>query len=411
MRGEIVGVGTELLLGQIANTNAQHLSQELTVAGVDIFLHTAVGDNLQRVERVIRQSLQRSDVVVVTGGLGPTPDDLTREAVAAALDVPLVRDEELTATVRGIFEDMGRTMPEDNLRQADLPQGAVPIPPEGTAPGFMIEHHGAVLFALPGVPWEMRLMLGKTVLPALARRGETSVLVTRQVLVIGPGESGAHETIKDIVAQQSNPTIAFLASAGQVHVRITAKAATTAEAESLIAPLEKQIRDRLGAAAVPGHFDNAAQALAGIAMAKGVSVAAAESLTGGLLAAQLTDAPGASDYFLGSLVTYSPASKGALAGVPQEILDGPGAISEEAAAALAQGAAARFGADLGLSTTGVAGPAESEGKPPGVVYVGACMSGRTHVARVQGHGDRDNVRRMAVTAALNLARRLVAGEE
>lgn len=406
---EIVGVGTELLLGQIANTNAQRISAALADIGVDVFFHSVVGDNLERVAATIATAAERADVVIITGGLGPTPDDLTREGVAAAFGLQMGRDRALEEVIRGIFDRLGRAMPETNLRQADLPVGATPIAPEGTAPGFFLEHGGTLLFALPGVPWEMEAMLAKTVLPTLRERAGDSVLVSRQVVVIGLGESRTHEKIADIVAAQTNPTIAYLASAAQVRVRLSAKAQSEAAALALIAPVEAQIRDRLGDDALPGSPGSVAEALADLLRERGATVGCAESLTGGLVGSELTEAGGASDYFKGSLVCYSDAAKRAIAGVDPAVLQGPGAVSEEAAAALAEGAAARLAADLGLSTTGVAGPAEEEGKPVGTIFVGAAFGGVTEVRSVHGYGDRDHVRRIAVTSALDLGRRMLQG--
>jgi nicotinamide-nucleotide amidase len=402
-------VGTELLLGQIANTNAQRVSAALATIGVDVHFHTAVGDNLDRIVATVQQGLRRADALVLTGGLGPTPDDLTREAVAAALELELRRDERLASEIRQIFERLGRDMPEENLKQADLPDGAVPIPPEGTAPGFYIERGGALLFALPGVPWEMDAMLTKTVIPLLRDRAGDAAIVSREVIVVGLGESATHERISDIVASQSNPTIAYLAGKGQVRVRITAKAPTEAEAVALIEPVEDQVRQRVGSAAVRGHHRSLAAALGALLTEREATVAAAESLTGGLIGAEITAVPGAGDYFRGALVVYATSSKARVAGVDEELLRGPGPVSEEAAAALAESAAARFGADLGIAATGVAGPNEQDGMPVGTIFVGASLGGRTEARRVRGYGDRDHIRAIAATAALDLGRRLLEG--
>ncbi|HEV3473506.1 MAG TPA: competence/damage-inducible protein A [Actinomycetota bacterium] len=407
LNAEIIGVGTELLLGQIANTNAQRISEALATIGVDVYYHSVVGDNLQRVAETIRRAAARSDVVIITGGLGPTPDDLTREGVAAAFDLELRRDDELVKKIRGIFEALKRDMPEENLRQADLPVGATPIAPEGTAPGFRLETSSTVVFALPGVPWEMEAMLTKTVLPDVKARAGGDVIVSRQVLVVGLGESRTHQKISDIVAAQTNPTIAYLAGAGQVRVRISAKANSEAAALALIKPVEEEVRGRLGLDAVPGSHATIADGFAELLRASDVMVACAESLTGGLLGSELTAAGGASDYFKGSLVCYTNAAKRDVAGVDEAILEGPGAVSGECAAALAEGAALRLDAAMGLSTTGVAGPAEEEGKPVGTIYVGAAFGGHTEVRHVMGYGDRDHIRRIAVTSALDLARRLL----
>jgi nicotinamide-nucleotide amidase len=407
MNAEIVGVGTELLLGQIANTNAQTISQALARVGVNVYFHTAVGDNLERMTEVIDHARTRSDVVIITGGLGPTPDDITRDAVAAATDRPLRRDANLADQIRSIFEGLGRAMPDENLKQADLPEGAVAIAPRGTAPGFYIDDEVCLIVALPGVPWEMTGMLNEDLLPLLTARTGAEVILTRQVLVIGLGESHTHERIADIVDAQTNPTIAFLAGGGQVRVRITAKAASEVAALGLVAPVEEAIRERLGRSAVPGRGDSLAEALGHMLRDNGATVAVAESLTGGLIGAELTAVGGSSDFFLGSVACYSTASKRDVLGVDEAILAGPGPVSEEAAGALAAGAAHLFGATLGLAATGVAGPAEQDGMPVGTVYVGAVLEGRTEVRRVRGYGDRFNVRAMAVTAALDLGRRLV----
>lgn len=400
-----MAVGTELLLGQIANTNAQHISRSLASAGVDVLYHVAVGDNFARATQVVRTALDRSDVVIITGGLGPTPDDLTREAVAAALNRALVRDERLAALVRSIFEHLGRDMPEDNLRQADLPEGARAIEPEGTAPGFVVEDGDKVIFAVPGVPWEMRAMLDKVVIPELRRR-TGAVLVSREILVVGRGESHTHELIEDLVAAQSNPTIAYRAGAGRVNVRITAKAPDEESGLHLIEPIEREIRRRLGKSAVAGE-GSLAGVVGRLLRDRGETMAVAESLTGGMIAAELTETEGASDFFLGGAVVYTPAAKNEVLGVERAIIDGPGVVSEECAGALAEGAARLFGADLALSATGVAGPESHDGKPAGTVYVGAHYRGRTEVRRPRAYGDRANVRAISVTWALDLGRRLL----
>ncbi|MGH2821388.1 MAG: nicotinamide-nucleotide amidohydrolase family protein, partial [Actinomycetota bacterium] len=296
---------------------------------------------------------------------------------------------------------------EENLKQADLPDGSVPIEPEGTAPGFYVDDGSSVLFALPGVPWEMKAMLDKIVVPLLAERAGGSILVTRHVLVMGLGESATHQKIADIVEGQSNPTIAFLAGSGQVRVRITAKAATEEEAEALIAPVEEQVRARLGEAAVPGGRASVADALGDLLRARRATVAVAESLTGGGLGAALSETDGASDYFLGSLVVYAASSKRDVAGIDAAVLEEHGAVSAQTAEALAEGAARRFGADLGLATTGVAGPAEQEGHPVGTIFVAAFHDGTREVRRVRGYGDRQHVRALAVTSALDLGRRVL----
>jgi nicotinamide-nucleotide amidase len=407
LNAEVVAVGTELLLGQIPNTNAQVISQSLASIGIDVYFHTVVGDNLDRMTDTIKGAAARSDAVIITGGLGPTSDDITREAVATVAGRSLVRDDAVAEQIRSIFAGMGRHMPEENLKQAEMPEGAEMIPYEGTAPGFVLEHNGCLMFALPGVPWEMVAMLKKSVIPKLSERSGAGSIVSRQVLVVGLGESATQEKIRDIVQRQSNPTIAYLAGGGQVRVRLSAKAASESEALALIGPVEEEIRDRLGIDAVGGAHASLADALGELLREKTLKVAVAESLTGGLIGSQLTGAGGSSDFFLGSLVTYATESKHRVAGVDEAILAGPGPVSQEAALALAVAARDKFDADLGISATGVAGPTEQDGKPVGTVFVGAVLGERREVRGVRGYGDRDNIRGLAATAALDLGRRLV----
>jgi nicotinamide-nucleotide amidase len=407
VNAEIVGVGTELLLGQIANTNAQYISERLAEIGVDVFRHSVVGDNLERMIDVIGETAGRANVVIVTGGLGPTPDDITREAIAKVSGSPLVRRGDIVDQLREFFAARGREMPVDNERQADIPERATVIPQEGTAPGFYLDADGHLLIALPGVPWEMQRMMSATVIPLIGERAGRAATVSRQILVVGLGESHTHKRIADLVSAQTNPTIAYLAGHGLVRVRVTAKAPDADSALALIAPVEAEIRGRLGEAAVPGQ-GSLAQIVGDMLKARSATIATAESLTGGLIGAELTKADGASDFFSGSAVGYSSEVKRSVLDVPQEVLDEFGPVSARAAEHLATGAARLFGADLAVSATGVAGPADHDGQPPGTIYVGAHWRDRAEARHVQGYGDRDNVRGIAVTSALDLARRVLA---
>lgn len=396
------------MLGQIANTNAQRLSAALASAGIDVHFHTVVGDNLERAASVVSRALARADAVVITGGLGPTPDDLTRDAVASATGRALVRDRALADAVRAVFARLGRDMPESNLRQADLPEGATPIPPEGTAPGFRLDVGETRVYALPGVPWEMEAMLAKAVLPELVATAGPFVLVSRHVVVVGLGESATHERIADLVEAQTNPTIAYLAGAGQVRVRISAKAVDRAEAEALIEPVEREVRARLGAHAVDGDHTSLAEAVTALLRAKGATLATGESLTGGLIGAEVTAIPGASDVFAGALVCYTNAAKRDVAGIDSAVLEQHGPVSAEIASALALAARAKFGTTVAVSATGVAGPDSHGGRRPGTVFVGAATAERVEARLVRGYGDRGNVRALAATAALDLGRRFLS---
>lgn len=395
------------MLGQIANTNAQEISQRLAGIGVGVLYHSAVGDNPERMRDVIARATQRTDLVIITGGLGPTSDDITREAVAEVSDRKLLRSEQLEKTIAGLFEKAGREMPQANLKQADAPEGSIPIAPVGTAPGFLLEHGDSLIVALPGVPWEMRSMLETDVLPELQRRAGEGVIASREVLVMGLGESRTQEVVSDIVDAQTNPTIAYLASAGQLRLRLTAKGATEAEALALIRPVEDQLRARLGVDAVEGNHSRIAEALGDLLRSRELTVAVAESLTGGLMGSELSLCGGSSDFFLGGAITYATGSKRDVLGVNESILKGPGAVSPEAASAMAEKAAHLYGAEVGLSATGVAGPSEQEGKPVGTVFVGAWYDGRSEVRKIKAHGDRAHIRAWSAAAAFDLGRRVI----
>lgn len=410
MRAEIIGIGTEILLGQIANTNAQWMSQRLAEIGVDVLHHQVVGDNVPRIAEAINLALSRADVVVLTGGLGPTGDDITREAVAGALDRPLSRRPEIEDFLREKFRRLGREMPESNLVQADVPEGARYILPErGTAPGLVIDGPDGRLYAVPGVPAEMREMMEGVILPELREEVGPQGIVSRVLRVVGVAEARIAELLDDLFQASENPTVAFLASAGEVRVRLTAKAGTPEEAESLIAPVEAEVRRRLGDAVFGTDDDELEDVVGRMLRDDKLTLAVAESLTGGGLAERLVRLPDSSDYFAGAVVAYAAEAKREVLGVSKETLDGPGMVSEECAREMARGVRGAFGADVGVSTTGVAGPAPLEDHPPGELFV-AVSSDRGEEARhVQAPGDREQVRRWAQQAALDLLRRHLAG--
>ena len=411
MRIEVVAVGTELLLGQIADTNSAWLGEQLALGGVDSHFHQAVGDNLERIVLALRTALARSDGVVVCGGLGPTHDDITRDAIAEVMGVELVRDPAIVERIAEMFSTRGRAMPESNGRQADVPAGASPIIQMlGTAPGLICLVGHKVIYAMPGVPYEMYEMFGRAVLPDLRRRmaeqGDTAVITSRVVRTWGMSESGLAELlaprIEALDAAGGNPTIAFLASGIEgIKVRITAKAADTDAAEALLAAEEKEVRAIVGEATFGLDDDTMESVVAGLLKARGLSLGLAESLTGGLVASRLVAIPGASDWFRGSVVSYASDVKHDLLGVPA----GP-VVSAEAARAMADGARRALGADVGLALTGVAGPDEQEGQPPGTVFVGLARSG-AETESLEAHlpGDRDRVRQYATISALDLLRR------
>jgi nicotinamide-nucleotide amidase len=413
MRAEIVGVGTEILLGQIANSNAQWISQALAEIGVDVLHHQAVGDNEDRIREAFELALSRADMVIATGGLGPTQDDITREGLAAALRVPLQRRPEIEDFLRRKFERLRRAMPEMNLRQADVPAGASYILPDrGTAPGLICQTAGGTrVYAVPGVPAEMREMMSSTILPELATLSGPAALVSRIVKVTGIAESKVAEQLDDLFRGSANPSIAYLASSGEVKVRITAKAAGRAEAEEMIRPVAEEVARRLGSNVFTTSDEELEQVVGRLLKARRLSVAAAESLSGGSLAVRLSSAPGSSAFFKGSAVCYTVESKRDVLGVSKETLEGPGVVSEECAREMAEGARKIFAADLAVSLTGVAGPEPHDHKPVGTVCVGLAADGRVESRSFRAPGDRQMVRRWAEQAALDMLRRYLGDEQ
>jgi nicotinamide-nucleotide amidase len=427
VRIEIVAVGTELLLGQIADTNSRWLGEELAGIGVASHFHQAVGDNHERIVLALRTALARSDGAIVCGGLGPTHDDITREAIAEVMNVPLQHDESVVDAMRAVFSSRGREMPDSNLRQAQVPVGATVIPQaNGTAPGLVCPLGHKVVYAVPGVPYEMEEMFERAIAPDLQRRmrelGEhTGVIASRVVRTWGMSESALGEALADHIRDLDDvpgegapddtvrATLAFLASGIEgIKVRITVQAPDEETAARALDDEEASVRAILVAAAgdvVFGVDDEAIEdAVARVLIGRGLTIGVAESLTGGLAASRLVNVPGASAWFRGSVVSYATDVKQSVLGVPV----GP-VVSEEAARAMAEGAVKVLGSDVGLSITGVAGPDPQEGQPPGTVFVGIAAPGRESESfgfRVPG--DRDRVRQYATIAALDLLRRTLA---
>lgn len=416
MRVELLAVGTELLLGDIVNGNAAWLGQRLAEVGIDIVTSVVVGDNVTRIADAVRTGLGRADAVVLTGGLGPTQDDVTREGLAAAAGVDLVRDPALEAMLRQRFRRLRRDVPERNFRQADLPAKASSLPNErGTAPGIRLEIGTGVVYALPGVPHEMWPMFEAAVLPDLLdRAGQPAIIVHRVLRTAGSWESMVAEALAGEVQrleQLGNPTIAFLASGGQTRVRITAKAATRQQALALVEPVERAAREALGVAVYGADDDTLDGVVHALLLERGETVAVAESLTGGLLGATLTEAAGASATFRGGVTAYATPLKATLLDVPGAMLEQPGPVSGPVVAAMAAGARARLGATYGLALSGVAGPEEQDGQPVGTVYVGLSAPGGGTVRGLWLPGDRPRIRTYAVVAALDLLRRHLLGAD
>ncbi len=414
MRIEIVAVGTELLLGQIADTNSAWLGDRLAANGVASQFHQAVGDNHGRITLALRTALARSDGVIMCGGLGPTQDDITREAIAEVMGVELVRDQAIMDLITKFFEARGRAMSSNNARQADVPKGAAVIPQNGgTAPGLICPVGNKVVYAVPGVPYEMAEMFDRAILPDLRARmaeaGEEGVIASRVLRTWGASESTLAESLQgriDVLDSGGDVTLAFLASGIEgIKVRVTARARTlddvTAQLDKEEAEVRRAIDERLGDIVFGVDDESMEVAIAARLVARGLTFGVAESLTGGLIASRLVNVPGASAWFRGGVVAYHSEVKFDVLGVPT----GP-VVTELAAAAMAAGAARVTGADVGLGITGVAGPDEQEGVAPGTVFVGLSLPGQpTQTRQLRVPGDRERVRQLGAISALDLLRR------
>lgn len=405
----MVSVGTELLLGQITDTNATYICRRLAECGIPVYFRQTVGDNFRRVQEAFRLAWSRAELVLFTGGLGPTEDDLTKEAVADALGAELVEDPESLAHLEQFFARRGRAMTPNQRRQALIPRGAQAIPNRwGTAPGVFWEVDGRVVVMVPGVPREMRGMVDEFVVPELQRRGWVGqdVIRSRVLRTVGIGEGQLEEMIRDLI-HTTNPTVAPLAHLGEVHLRITARGAPD-EVSRLLDQAEARLRDRLGDAVYGVDDETLDEAVAALLRESGLRVAVAESCTGGLVGERLTSVPGSSAYFVGGVVAYSNEAKSRLLRVPEELLERFGAVSAEVAEAMARGVRLEFGADVGLAVTGVAGPGGgTEAKPVGRVFLALAdeHGARTVRADFGQEPGREGVRRLASQAALNLLRR------
>jgi nicotinamide-nucleotide amidase len=406
LRCEVLAVGTELLLGQINDTNSSWIGEQFALSGLDCLYQAKVGDNLARIITAMREALERSDAVVVCGGLGPTHDDITRDAAAAVMGVGLHHDEAVAAFIRELFASRNRRMAENNLRQAQVPDGAEIIPQtRGTAPGLICPVGDKVMYLVPGVPHEMQDMLERAVLPDLRRRsGEAATIASRTLRTWGESESGLNERLDDLIAEldaAGNPTLAFLASGWEgLKVRLTGKGPDRATVDALLATYEARIRAELGPIVFGFDADTMESVVLQLLRERGLTLGLAESVTGGLVGARLTGVPGASDVLRGSIVSYASDVKFTLLGVPE----GP-VVNPETAAAMAVGARRVLGADVGLALTGVAGPAEQDGQPVGTLHVGLAIGDEVLTTSLRLPGVRDQMRQMAVISSLDYLRR------
>jgi nicotinamide-nucleotide amidase len=401
MRAEILSIGTELLLGQIVDTNANFLAQQLPALGLDLYYVSQIGDNQQRLADAIRRGLDRSDVIITSGGLGPTEDDLTREAIADVMGEKLEIQPHLEEELRGFFQRRGRTMPERNVKQATtIPSGTYLPNPIGTAPGWWVERAGKVIVSMPGVPHEMHKMWAEQAEPRLARLITGGLIVSRLLKLTGIGESHAEEMLGELT-RSTNPTLATYAKSDGIHLRLTAKAPTRDEAERLLDDFEPRVRERVAEFVYGGESDTFPAVVGALLRQKGLKLAVAESATGGQLASLITEAPGASDYFVAGYVVYSAAAKKAL-GVNPDILDTHGTVSEVTTQALAGAARATSGAHVAVATTGNAGPDASEDKPVGLLHIVVDIDGRQVCQETRYSTTRSEYKRRGALEALSL---------
>jgi nicotinamide-nucleotide amidase len=412
MGTEILTVGTELLLGQIVDTNASWIAQRLAEAGIDVFHKSTVGDNVGRIEAALRQALARAEAVLTTGGLGPTEDDLTRDVVAAVLGRPLHLDPEVLAHIQRRFAHRRIPMPENNRKQAMVPEGAEVLHnPNGTAPGLFLRRQGQCVVCMPGPPAEMKPMLQEQVIPRLREMfGIRSRIVSRVLKTCGMSESRVDQAIGDYFRDMRNPTIGVLAHAGEIHVRLTCKGEDPARIDAMLDELEAKLRERLGALIFGRDEERIEAVVGGLLRTRGATLAVAESCTGGLIASRITDVPGSSEYFERGIVAYAMRAKEQVLGIPGELIRDRGAVSPEVARAMARAARRTAGTTYGLATTGVAGPSGGTPETPvGLVFVGLAWEGGEFVKEYRFHGGREQIKYRAAQMALETLRRHLLG--
>jgi nicotinamide-nucleotide amidase len=403
---EVLAIGTELLLGQVIDTNSSWIGEQLALTGIDCVYQAKVGDNRDRIHTALVHALERADAVIVCGGLGPTQDDITRDVIAEVMGVALHRDDAIEAKIRAMFGSRGRDMPANNLRQADVPEGATVMAQQpGTAPGLICPLGDKVIYAVPGVPYEMKEMVEGTVLADLARRaGVQAVIHSRTLRTWGQSESGLAEILADRIVELDalgNPTIAFLASGIEgLKVRITAKADDDAEAEAILDAEEAVLWPLLGDWIFGRDGETMESVVLDLLRARGLTLGVAESVTGGLVTARLTDIPGSSEVLRGGVVAYASEVKFSVLGVPEGDV-----VTPKAAKAMADGVRRALGADVGLGVTGVAGPDLQEGQPVGTVHFGLALGDEVEAVTIRLPGDRRRIRDFATISLLDLLRR------
>ncbi len=408
MKAEILSVGTELLLGNIVNTDARDISQGLSQLGIDVYYHTVVGDNPARLTAAVEVAKGRSDLIITTGGLGPTYDDLTKQVLAAAFGLELYFDEAEAAGIRAYFEKTGREMTDNNLQQAWLPVGCTVLHNDwGTAPGCAFVAEGVRVIMLPGPPRECNAMFQNRAVPYLAALSDEQ-LYSHNIRIFGMGESAVESLLREKMEAMENPTLAPYAKEGEVMLRLTAKAPSAAAAEALMAPVLSEVRAILGAYIYGIDVESMEEAVFRALKDRGLTLAAAESCTGGLIAKRLTDIPGASEVFRGGATVYTNLAKVRLLDIPAGLLEAEGAVSAAVAKALALSVREKLGADLGVAVTGLAGP-EGDGKNEvGTVFVALARTGGVEVRALKLQGDRARIRLMAAQNAFDMVLRALA---
>ena len=406
---ELISVGTELLLGNIVNTNAAYLAEKCAALGLSCYYQDVVGDNEERLCETIRTALSRADILLISGGLGPTQDDLTKEAAAKVLGKPLVLHERSKAAIQEYFSARGLEITDNNWKQAMVPEGSIVLDnPNGTAPGMIIEKDGKYVVLMPGPPGELMPMFEASVIPYLGRL-QDAVIFSQTVKICGVGESKAETMVKDLIDAQTNPTIATYAKTGEVHLRVTARGADEKEARKLVKPVVKELKGRFESHVYTTEDAvTLEKAVVDLLLANKLTVSTVESCTGGLLAARLINVPGVSEVFKAGYITYSNKAKRRLLGIKKNLLLKHGAVSREIAEAMAVGASVLSKADVTVSVTGIAGPdGGTPEKPVGLVYIGCYVCGNLTVKECRFQGSRAKIRESAVSSALALMRECI----
>lgn len=403
MNAELISVGTELLLGEILNTDAKFLSEQLSILGINVYYQTVVGDNKKRLAQSLSTALLRADAVIVSGGLGPTPDDLTKEVIAEVMDEELVLDNESMEAIRLYFEKTNREMPKSNIKQAMMPKNSIILKNNnGTAPGCIIEKNGKIVIMLPGPPNELEPMFCESVAPYLKEK-TGGALYSHTFKIFGIGEAKVAELFKDMMEKGTNPTLAPYAEVAGVRLRLAAYAKNEEEGKKLISEARKRITNEIGEYIYSEEDKTLPEVVTKMLVEKSLTISAAESCTGGMFAKMLVDIPGCSEILGESFVTYSNEAKMKYLGVKSETLNKFGAVSEDVAKEMAEGVAKVAGTDIGVGITGIAGPdGGSADKPVGLVYAAVCINGETEVKRLNLSGSREKVRYAATLNAFNM---------